>query len=379
MEAIPGEKRGLKERLRPGDVRPEAMPGERRPGATSGERRPEAAPKKRQPEAVPGKRQPGATSGEKQLPHEKWPETILNSARLAARLREETTELLALLPAARKAAAGGPAGGEAALDGMARAAYRVLRIAENMEACAALASGTVKAVPICVTALAAAYVNGAAGVCRTAVFQPEWPREPLWSPGCARLFAAALGNLLANAVQYGGERPAVSVRAQRNGAMLLLTVADNGAGYAAHPAARAIVHPLAHPGIDPAAPAALRAGHTEAENGLDPAALSETTNGLRAAASPEAADGLGLAVVRQYAAAFGGQLLVNSAPDQGARFTLCLPLCAPGTAETPPIRSAANLPGERETPFAPSIPPDYIADRFSPLYVQLAPVCDLPL
>lgn len=319
------------------------------------------------------------------VPEEKQPDSVPDSGRLAARLREETAELLALLPAARKAAAGGPAGGEAALDGIARAAYRVLRIAENMEACAALASGTERAVPICVTALAAAYVNGAAGVCRTAVFQPEWPREPLWSLGCARLFAAALGNLLANAVQYGGERPFISVRARKSGMILFLTVADNGAGYPA---------------------------------------------------SPEAGDGLGLTVARRYAEIFGGQLLVNSVAGLGARFTLCLPLCTPvrtnppderkttstpgraalldaeetqlmpgvenlqgvrkaqsvpstvnlmSTGQTPFISGAANLPraqeipGARQTPFAPPLPPDYMADRFSPLYVQLAPVCDLPL
>lgn len=304
MEALPDEKRLQ------GEIRPKAVPGKRRPNGG-------------REDAIP------------------------RGSRAAARLREETTELLALLPAARKAAAGGPAGGETALDGMARAAYRVLRIAENMDARAVLAAGAAKAAPICVTALAAAYVNGAAGVCRAAVFRPQWPREPLWSRGNARLFAAALGNLLANAVQYGGERPAVSVRAQKSGAMLLLTVADNGAGYAARPAAR-----------------------------------------------PDAADGLGLAVVRRYAEAFGGQLLVNSAPGQGARFTLCLPLCAadpagaahlpggktlPDAQGTTPIQGAENPSGEQETPFAPPIPPDYIADRFSPLYVQLAPVCDLPL
>ncbi len=37
-----------------------------------------------------------------------------DNGRLAARLREETAELLSLLPAARQAAAGGPGGGEAA-------------------------------------------------------------------------------------------------------------------------------------------------------------------------------------------------------------------------------------------------------------------------
>ena len=109
-------------------------------------------------------------------------------------------------------------------------------------------------------------------------------------------------------VQYGGERPAISVRAARRGETLLLTVADNG------------------PGCAPSA----------GDRGL----------------------GLGLEVARRYARAYGGRLLAGSAPERGACFSLCLPLCPPGAA--------------------PSVP-DYMADRFSPLYVQLAPVCDLPL
>ncbi len=341
----------------PGGHWPNTLPGEDRPDIASGESRPNVIPA-----AVPDETQPDVTPAA--APDETQTNTTPDSGQIAARLREETAELLALLPAARQAAAGGPAGGEAVLDGMARAAYRVLRIAENMQARAVLASGTAKAAPICITALAAAYVNGAAGVCRAAVFRPEWPREPLWSPGCARLFGAALGNLLANAVQYGGERPAVSVRAQKSGAKLLLTVADNGAGYPE---------------------------------------------------GSEAAAGLGLAVARQYAAAFGGQLLINNPPGQGACVTLCLPLCAPGgvnphgaqAAECLPdgtfsknaqetkrmpggafsenAQAAERLPGKAfpqsawEAPSLPLMPPDYMADRFSSLYVQLAPVCDLPL
>lgn len=354
----------------PGGHWPDTLPGEDRPDTASGESRPNeipaAAPGESRPNGIPAaapdEAQPGATPAA--APDETRTNTAPDSGRIAARLREETAELLALLPAARQAAAGGPAGGEAVLDGMARAAYRVLRIAENMQACAVLASGAAKAAPICITALAAAYVNGAAGVCRAAVFRPEWPREPLWSPGCARLFGAALGNLLANAVQYGGERPAVSVRAQKSGAKLLLTVADNGAGYPE---------------------------------------------------GSEAAAGLGLAVARQYAAAFGGQLLINNTPGQGACVTLCLPLCAPGGVNPHGAQAAECLPGgtfsknaqetkrmpggafpenaqaaERlpggafpqgawEAPSLPLMPPDYMADRFSSLYVQLAPVCDLPL
>ena len=104
-----------------------------------------------------------------------------NSALLAAHLREDTADLLALLPAARRAAAGGPGGGEATLDGIARAAYRTLRTAENLAAHAALCTAPPHPHPVCVTALAAAYVSGAAGVCRSAVFVPEWPRAPLWA------------------------------------------------------------------------------------------------------------------------------------------------------------------------------------------------------
>lgn len=205
-------------------------------------------------------------------------------------------------------AAAAPGGGEATLDGIARAAYRTLRTAENLAAHAALCTAPPHPRPVCVTALAAAYVSGAAGVCRSAVFVPEWPRAPLWAMGDARLFAAALGNLLANAVQYGGERPAISVRAARRGETLLLTVADNG------------------PGCAPSA----------GDRGL----------------------GLGLEVARRYAR----RLRRPPAGRQraGARRVLfpVPPLCPPGAA--------------------PSVP-DYMADRFSPLYVQLAPVCDLPL
>ena len=77
-----------------------------------------------------------------------------NSALLAAHLREDTADLLALLPAARRAAAGGPGGGEATLDGIARAAYRTLRTAENLAAHAALCTAPPHPQPVCVTALA---------------------------------------------------------------------------------------------------------------------------------------------------------------------------------------------------------------------------------
>lgn len=92
-----------------------------------------------------------------------------NSALLAAHLREDTADLLALLPAARRAAAAAPAAAKPRWTGIARAAYRTLRTAENLAAHAALCTAPPHPQPVCVTALAAAYVSGAAGVCRSAV------------------------------------------------------------------------------------------------------------------------------------------------------------------------------------------------------------------
>jgi len=231
-------------------------------------------------------------------------------AALPALLREEAAELLALFPAARRAAAGGPAGGETPLDGMARAAYRILRLAENAELMAALTADA-KPEPICLSQLTAAYVSGAAGVCRFARFVPDFPDGPIWTPGQPRFFAAALGNLLADALQRGGERPVLAVQAVQKGETARVTITRYAAADSAD-----------------------------------------------AAQAPAGTDALGLAAVQRYAAWCGGRLLCGIAPDGGACASLCLPVCAPG---------------------APAPVPAYAADRVSPLYVQLSPVCDLPL
>ncbi len=206
---------------------------------------------------------------------------------LPALLREEAAELLALFPAARRAAAGGPAGGEAALDGMARAAYRVLRLAENAGALAALEKA--RPVPLCLSRQCAAYVRAAADVCRFAHFVPVWPRGAVWTPGHPQFFAAALGSLLAEALAGGGERPVVSVRLA-----------------AAKGTARLIVTRRAAPDSAGVLPA------------------------------PAGADALGLALVRRYAAWCGGRFLRGTAGAGGVFASLSLPVCPPGPPAPPP-------------------------------------------
>ncbi|MFQ7726029.1 MAG: hypothetical protein ACLRI7_06405 [Ruthenibacterium lactatiformans] len=112
-----------------------------------------------------------------------------NSALLAAHLREDTADLLALLPAARRAAAGGPGGGEATLDGIARAAYRTLRTAENLAAHAALCTAPPHPQPVRQRWPRLRQRRGAAAA-RCSCPKASAPQ----AMGDARLFAAALGN-----------------------------------------------------------------------------------------------------------------------------------------------------------------------------------------
>lgn len=212
---------------------------------------------------------------------------------LPALLREEAAELLALFPAARRAAAGGPAGGEAPLDSMARAAYRMLRLAENAELVAALSAGEAKPEAVCISQLTAAYVSGAAGVCRFARFVPAWPERPVWTPGHPRFFAAALGSLLADLLARGGERPVVGAQLLQEGKTARLT--------------------LTRP------------------------AAADTPD---AAQTPAGADAFGLAAARCYAAWCGGRVLYGASPEGGVSASLCLPVCPPGAAEEAPAYAA---------------------------------------
>lgn len=244
-------------------------------------------------------------------------ETMLDGARIAARLREESAHLLANLPAARLCA--GDA--ERALDGIARAAYETLRTAANLSAYAALCTAPPPARPFCLSGLAESFIHGAAAVCRRTEFCFSSCAQPLWAAGDAELFVLCLGNLVLNAALYGGERPAVTVRCSARGGMAAASVCDNGDGLP-------------------------RTGAR--------AALFEPWSG----GAPGEGLGLGLAIAHRYAVHYGGLLAAEERRGIGSRLLLCLPQAAPQGA---------------------FVRPDYAADRTSALYVQLAPVCDLPL
>lgn len=99
-----------------------------------------------------------------------------------------------------------------------------------------------------------------------------------------------LVNLISNAIRYSARGDTVWVRGKREGETACVIVADQGKGIAAEEHAR-IFEKFAR--VDPAEPGG---------------------------------SGLGLYIARRLARAMGGDLIVDSAPGQGARFVLMLPL-----------------------------------------------------
>lgn len=124
-----------------------------------------------------------------------------------------------------------------------------------------------------------------------------------------------LGNLIRNAALYGPDAPKVSLSLRRCGRFAVLTVSDPGEGFP------------------------IGAGRPLCSMGR----CGERT-GL----------GLGLGLAQRFAAAYGGRFAVRTASRGGTAAALTLPLCLPGEAASPP---------------------DFAADRFSAVYVQLAGLC----
>jgi two-component system sensor histidine kinase BaeS len=99
----------------------------------------------------------------------------------------------------------------------------------------------------------------------------------------------AVDNLIRNAVLHSGSPAEVEVRAERDGACVLITVSDSGRGIAPEDHARIF------------------------ERGTRLDGMS-------------AGSGLGLGLVREIVAAHGGTIAVESDLDRGATFTIALPI-----------------------------------------------------
>lgn len=245
---------------------------------------------------------------------------------LAAQLQNDLADLLALLPQVRRCAENAGEGTDC-IDAVVRAAYRNLRTAHNVAAYTQLCAKPPLARCFCASAVAYAFMQGAAALCPRVDIRCHFCAAPLWVAGDVRLFCTCLGNALLNSLLYAGDAPCANLQLEKQGEHAVFTLRDSGKGIL--PETLSCVFA---PGMS-----------------ADPYGDGAPAPGL----------GLGLAIVQQYTAAYGGRLLAQSTAGKGSSLALSLPLCMPC--------------GEQVQV------PQMVADRFSPLYVQLCPICDLPL
>ena len=105
-----------------------------------------------------------------------------------------------------------------------------------------------------------------------------------------------VANLVVNAVQHAGDAATIRVSVERDTEHALLVVADDGAGMSAE----------------------------DAERIFEPFYRSEQSR-----AAGQGSSGLGLSIVAAIAERHGGSVALQTAPGEGARFTVSLPLTAP--------------------------------------------------
>ena len=204
------------------------------------------------------------------------------------------------------------------------AAYRILRAAQNLEMWAQLTGAGLPPRVMDLSASARALVEAAREVCSTppSLLRFSACGQPLPVAAAEPAFGAVLLNLLCNSLLYGGARPAVSVRCLRQGSRAVLLLRDWGPGIPPHRQRLALTH-FAGAGSLP---------------------------GL----------GLGLPLAAAFAARYGGAFTLESRPGKGVAAALSLPLCPVARLPRPPHAAAL------------------LADRYSPVYVQLSPRCVLP-
>jgi signal transduction histidine kinase len=112
--------------------------------------------------------------------------------------------------------------------------------------------------------------------------------EPLRARGQERAVIQILVNLIVNAIRYSPERGTVALGFSRTAATASVTISDEGPGIAAGDEQRIFER--------------FERAHTK-----------------------EGGTGLGLAISRRLARSMGGDVTLDSAPGEGARFTLTLP------------------------------------------------------
>jgi len=225
-------------------------------------------------------------------------------------------QLVARAPAGPAGEAAGPGGGRYA-DEILGAGGHLLTLVNEMLDLARVEAGTleleIRALPVAPAAAEAAALLAPLAAERRVTVDNRLPAEGApWVRADPTRLREILLNLVSNGIKYNREGGRVTVScAGRPDGRVAVTVADTGRGIA--PDRRdGLFEPFDRLGME----------HT---------AVTGT--------------GIGLAICRQIAAAMGGDIEVESAPDRGSRFTLVLPAAPPAPdADAPPVPAAEAAP-----------------------------------
>ncbi len=247
---------------------------------------------------------------------------------IGSQLREPITNIFAILPLLAKRLEDADT---RYLDEIQRNSYALLRLTANLECAGAVKDHALELAPIDLAAEMRSLVEGVCMVCgeQGIPIELDLPETPQPVMGEARYLSEAVLNLIRNSMQYTRDGNHIRVAVRTTGQRVVLTVEDAGLGIKPENLGRVF----------------------EPYFSADPYADGAPSPGL----------GLGLSVAQDIIRCHGGVLTCESAFGEGSRFTVALPR-AEGNEETPLGGGAA----------------DYLLNRYSPIYIQLAGFCRLP-